>query len=113
MPLVVFLDGEDCTGCKVRGVCFKPELTVIVWIREDRSGGEMGLQTHKRVGFHTSPSEGLVLLHKICEGFCQCGIVFDETLVEVGETKEAMDTADCRGCYTVCVIRSLAAHTLV
>ena len=84
MPLVVLLDGEDHTGCKVRGVCFEPELTIVVWVSEDGSGGEGGLQTCECVGFCAAPSEGLVFLCEICEGFCQCGIVFNKTSVEVG-----------------------------
>ena len=84
MPLVVFLDGEDCAGCEVRGICFEPELTIVVWVSEDGSSGETSLQTCEHVGLCVAPSEGFVFLRKICEGFCQCGIVFYETAVEVG-----------------------------
>ena len=84
MPLVVLQDGKDCTGCKVRGICFKPELTVVIWVSKDGSGGKAGLQTCERVSFRTAPSEGPVFLREICEGFRQCGIVFDEMSVEVG-----------------------------
>ena len=84
IPLVIFLDREDCASCEVQGVCFKPELTVVIWVCEDRSSGEMSLQTCERVGFRTAPSEDFVFLRKIREGFCQCGVVFDETSIEVG-----------------------------
>ena len=97
VPFVIFQEGEDCTGCEVRGICFKPELAVVVWVSEDWSGGEMGLQTCERVSFHAAPSEGLVFLREVCEGFCQSGIVFDKTSVEVGEAKETADAADRRG----------------
>ena len=43
----------------------------------------------KSASFGFSPSECLVLLGEICEQLCKHGIVFDETMVEVGETKKA------------------------
>ena len=97
MPLVVLQGREDSSSCKVRGVCFKPELTVVVWISENGSSGKTGLQTCERIGFCAAPSEGLVFLHEVCEGFCQCGIVFYETSVEFGEAKEAVNTTNRHG----------------
>ena len=52
----------------------------------------------KSASFGFSPSECLVLLGEICEQLCKHGIVFDETMVEVGETKKATNTPDHCGC---------------
>ena len=57
----------------------------------------MRLQSCERAGFHASPGEGFVLLHKVCERFRKRGIVFYESSVEVGKTKETVDATNRHG----------------
>ena len=93
MPFVVFENGEDHAGSEVRSVHFESELTVIVGISKNGSGGKTGFQTCEHICFCTSPCKGLVFLHKVCEGLCEHCIVFYESSVEVGKAKEAADAA--------------------
>ena len=102
VPLVIFQHGEDYTSCKVQSVCLQSKMAVIVWISKNGSSGEAVLQLLKSVGFCGSPGEHLVFLGQVCQRFGKSGIIFDEAAIEVGEAKEAADTAYCRGCRPVC-----------
>ena len=94
MPFVVLQNGKDGTSSKVRGVCFKPELTVVVWVGEDRSSGEAGLQTCERVGFRVAPSEDLVFLCEICEGVRDARLIQTYSFLPASWTGDTHEETD-------------------
>ncbi|KAG6879020.1 hypothetical protein C0992_005847, partial [Termitomyces sp. T32_za158] len=78
----------------VRGIAFKHNGEFWVEMLEDRSSGEGLLEELKDTLALTVPAPQGLFPGEVVQGFCNAGVVINESLVKVGKTQEGLDFLD-------------------